>query len=479
MTYSVIGPDSDKVTIDLIDGQVRFNESPDYESGKTVYEFTVVASDGELTASQDVTLNVNDVNEAPEFVYPAAFMSIAENIDTSQVIWSADATDVDGDVLSYSLSGEDAGYFSVSALGAVSFNESPDYESGKTLYDFSVVASDGSLESEQVVRVNIWNDQYERYELGSTELASGGVFAGEVMDDVMDGSSSGESLSLSGGEGNDVLTGGSVDDILNGGEGNDRLSGGSGNDVLITGSGVDRVDGGDGIDTIVLGSEAGDVTTVNLGREWQYSDGGWNLIRNVENVTMGSGNDIIQGNDVSNVITAGAGDDWLYGGAGDDVLIGGEGADRLFGGEGNDTVLYDTDEDLSVSLSSTGGLQFANRLTSVGMDKLEGVENIVTGSGDDTLVGDANANVLTGGSGDDTLTGGAGDDVFRFYASEGLSTDVITDFSAGDSIELVDDTGSSAVAQITSDANGSTVTWDELTIVLDVVIDYDDINPIS
>ena len=46
-------------------------------------------------------------------------------------------------------------------------------------------------------------------------------------------------------------------------------------------------------------------------------------------------------------------------------------------------------------------------------------------------------------------------------------------------IELVDDTGAQAVAQITSDANGSTVTWDELTIVLDVVIDYDDINPIS
>ena len=71
--------------------------------------------------------------------------------------------------------------------------------------------------------------------------------------------------------------------------------------------------------------------------------------------------------------------------------------------------------------------------TSEGADKLEGVENITTGSGDDTLVGDANANVLTGGSGDDTLTGGAGDDVFRFYSSEGLSTDVITDFGAGDS----------------------------------------------
>ena len=85
-------------------------------------------------------------------------------------------------------------------------------------------------------------------------------------------------------------------------------------------------------------------------------------------------------------------------------------------------------------------------------------------------------NVLTGGSGDDTLTGGAGDDVFRFYASEGLSTDVITDFSAGDSIELVDDTGAQATARITSDVSGSTVIWDELTIVLDVVIDHDDID---
>ena len=55
---------------------------------------------------------------------------------------------------------------------------------------------------------------------------------------------------------------------------------------------------------------------------------------------------------------------------------------------------------------------------------------------------------------------------------------MITDFSAGDSIELVDDTGAQATAQITSDAGGSTVTWDELTIVLDVVIDYDDINPV-
>ena len=58
---------------------------------------------------------------------------------------------------------------------------------------------------------------------------------------------------------------------------------------------------------------------------------------------------------------------------------------------------------------------------------------------------------------------------------------MITDFTVGeDSIELIDDTtGEVAQAQITTDASGSTVTWDELTIVLDVTVNYDDINPIT
>ena len=105
---------------------------------------------------------------------------------------------------------------------------------------------------------------------------------------------------------------------------------------------------------------------------------------------------------------------------------------------------------------------------------------MTTGSGDDVLIGNDGDNVLTGGDGDDTLTGGDGADVFRFYASEEVTTDVITDFTVGeDSSELVNDTTDViGDAVITTDVNGSTVTWDELTIVLDVVIAPDDINPI-
>ena len=66
-----------------------------------------------------------------------------------------------------------------------------------------------------------------------------------------------------------------------------------------------------------------------------------------------------------------------------------------------------------------------------------------SGSGNDRLDGRAGDDILIGGSGDDTLTGGNGSDVFRFYRSEGLSTDTIKDFDANDSIELIDDTGGS------------------------------------
>ena len=420
-----------------------------------------------------------DTNEAPDFDHDSVFLQQNENIDTTQVIWNASATDADGDDVTYSLGGNDADAFEIDQnTGAVTFAESPDYESGVTSYDFTITASDGSLTDEQAVTVQI-NNVVEQYTLDPADLASGGEFVGEAMDDRMDGRGATSALELSGGAGTDVLYGGDAGDILDGGDGNDQLSGGGGDDVLIAGTGVDRIDGGDGIDTVVLDSEDGDFVSVNLSREWQYSGDGWNQIVNVENVVTGGGADIIKGNDIGNVVESGAGNDWVYANGGDDVLIGGEGIDRLFGGDGNDTVLYETDENLVIDLNSEW--QLGNDGTSEGIDKLVDIENVTTGSGNDVLIGNDGANVLTGGDGDDTLTGGDGADVFRFYSSEGASTDVITDFTVGeDSIELIDDTtGEVAQAQITTDASGSTVTWDELTIVLDVTVNYDDINPIT
>ena len=62
LNYTIGGIDSEDFTIDPSTEAVSINSSPDYES-QSSYEFTVTASDGELSDSVAVTLSVNDLNE--------------------------------------------------------------------------------------------------------------------------------------------------------------------------------------------------------------------------------------------------------------------------------------------------------------------------------------------------------------------------------------------------------------------------------
>jgi serralysin len=68
------------------------------------------------------------------------------------------------------------------------------------------------------------------------------------------------------------------------------------------------------------------------------------------------------------------------------------------------------------------------------------IENAIGGTGNDTLNGNAIANLLDGGDGNDTLTGGDGDDVFVYSFGDGA--DIVTDFVVGvgtdDQIDLID-----------------------------------------
>ena len=474
---SLTGLSSDQGgTVSISGGKIIYSPATNFLGTETV---TYPVSDGAGGSSIGAVVVSVVPNEAPEFDEGSLFFSLFENIDSTQVIHNASAEDPDGDVLDYSLDGADGDQFSINEnTGEVTFATTPDYESGKTLYEFSVIASDGTLTDEQTYVVQI-NNVVEQYTLDTNDLAAGGVFVGEALNDLMDGRGATESLDLSGGAGIDVLYGGEAGDVIDGGDGNDQLSGGGGDDILVAGGGANRVDGGDGTDTLILETNVDEVRILDLSVEWNYSGDGWNQILNVENLVLGEGVDIVKADDLGNIISAGSGNDWIYGNGGDDTLLGGEGTDRLFGGEGIDTVLYDSNENLEINLTSEW--QLANGETAEGYDKLISIENVTTGSGDDILIGNDDDNVLTGGGGSDTLTGGDGADVFRFYASDGMTTDVITDFAVGmDTIELVNDsTDVIGDVVITTDTNGSTVTWDELTIVLDVVVSKDDINPIA
>lgn len=205
---------------------------------------------------------------------------------------------------------------------------------------------------------------------------------------------------LTGGSGNDVLTGnalvnsiegGAGDDTISGLGGADQLYGQDGNDVFVLDALDDTIDGGLGIDTLSFAALSTNLTVSLAALSTSIS--------NIENITGGSGADILSGDTGVNRIEGGSGDDRIEGGAG---------ADTIDGGAGNDTLLYRTAAAaIAVDLTAgTGSLGDALGDTIVGgsIEHVEGSEFA------DTISGSATANTLSGHGGDDTIYGRAGDD---------------------------------------------------------------------
>ncbi|WP_047548580.1 retention module-containing protein [Methylotenera sp. G11] len=146
ITYSLSGTDASLFSINSSTGAVTLIGNPNYE-GKASYSFTVEASDGVNPATtQAVTLAVTNLDEvAPTITSGTTATAIAENSGAGQVVYTATATD-NADIsagITYSLSGTDAGLFSInSSTGAVTLIGNPNYE-GKASYSFTVEASDG------------------------------------------------------------------------------------------------------------------------------------------------------------------------------------------------------------------------------------------------------------------------------------------------------------------------------------------------
>lgn len=238
----------------------------------------------------------------------------------------------------------------------------------------------------------------------------------------------------------DTLVGNSATNALNGSNDSlaDILLGLGGNDTYYVGNG-DKV-----YETITTtsGINAGGVDTVIC----NYTSGTYTLGNFVENLTL-SGTGAINGtgNTLANKLLGNAAANILNGGLGNDILIGGSGIDYA--------------DYLGTSAAVTVNLATGLAAGGAGNDTLSQIENLRGGSGADVLTGDNLANTLKGESGNDTLaggdgndvligglgkdalTGGNGNDLFDFNSlaemgTTGTTWDVITDFAAGDRIDL-------------------------------------------
>lgn len=129
------------------------------------------------------------------------------------------------------------------------------------------------------------------------------------------------------------------------------------------------------------------------------------------------GNDTIKALDGNDFLFGGDGNDKIYAAGGDDIIWGGAGNDYIDGGAGNDTASY---ADLTGAATVDLSITTAQNTGAYGFDTLVNVENLVSGAGNDRLLGNALANTLSSQGGDDFLDGRGGNDTLN--GGEGADT---------------------------------------------------------
>ena len=149
--WSVTGTDGGDFTINE-DGELSFRNVPDFErpadsNRDNEYLVTVRASDGRYYGTLEVTVEVEAVNEWPEFRGGSTTTFVYQENGTSD-LYTYRATDPEGNDVAWGLSGTDGGVFEISETGVLSFMDPPDYESPtdsgrNNVYEVTVEAGDG------------------------------------------------------------------------------------------------------------------------------------------------------------------------------------------------------------------------------------------------------------------------------------------------------------------------------------------------
>jgi Ca2+-binding RTX toxin-like protein len=285
---------------------------------------------------------------------------------------------------------------------------------------------------------------------------------------------------IRGGSGNDTLRGNSLHNSITGGAGSDVMFGGDGDDQFIfataSSAELDTVTelAGDGTDTLNFSAVTSAVTldigttatqSVHSNRQLKL-----NSTTGIQNIVGGTNHDILRGNASANVINGGAGNDILFGENGPDQLIGGEGHDTLNGGTNSDLLIGGNGDDIYqfelassgeadiISESAYGGtdtLDFSAMTTSVNvnlgssstqtvhanrslnLNSSAVIENLIGGSGNDTLRGNSLHNTIDGRAGSDLMLGGRGNDHYVFHTAASAELDTVTEL-AGEGTDTLD-----------------------------------------
>ena len=379
--------------------------------------------------------NVNQLlNRAPVITGPAVLNDLLVN--TIAIVTLADllqnATDPDNDVLSVQNLVASSGTLVGTGPGTWSFTPAPGDTTDVT---FTYDVTDGLATVAQTASMDLVPL------VGSTINGTNGAdnLVGTPGNDTINGFGGNDVINAR--AGNDIIDGGNGQDLIRANAGNDIVSGGRGIDTIFGQDGDDIISGNGGND-IIRGGSGDDIIDGGIGNDTIFGQAGNDILNG------GFGNDLIRGNAGSDVIDGGNGLDEIRAGSNDDTIVGGRNNDIVFGEGGNDSIRATIGDGNDVYRGNSGTDTYDLSGTSspatvdlaagtassaqTGTDAIFSIENVIGGFGDDTILASNAVNVLSGGVGDDTFA-------YRSAAQAGnspASRDHITDFQAGDKIDL-------------------------------------------
>ncbi len=168
----------DRAFFTLISSALSFTNPANFET-KEHYSITLIATDAVgNVATQEITINLNNLDEiAPDFT-SADHFSILENTQEVAEITTDDNTSM------FNLMGGDSDKFNLSTEGILSFKIAPDFEQVQT-YTLSVVASDMfGNESTQEISIAVTNAlevaKIEQFSITISESYEPGDIIGEI-----------------------------------------------------------------------------------------------------------------------------------------------------------------------------------------------------------------------------------------------------------------------------------------------------------
>ena len=152
LTYSLSGSGSELMTVSET-GEVSLTSGLDFETNSTLV-VTLEVFDGTNTTIEEITINVINDDEPASIAATLSASSFAENAAVGESIASINATDPEGNSVTFTLSGTGSDNFSIDASGNITLASALDYEAA-TSYELTVVADDGTYASTEVITISV------------------------------------------------------------------------------------------------------------------------------------------------------------------------------------------------------------------------------------------------------------------------------------------------------------------------------------